>query len=111
MCPGCQASTKTHTYGHYSCMFLIAGFQNLGNLNSGFDFLLRTVEDTLKLQKDIDLLGNWARKWGMRFQPVKYKMMQLTNKRINKIEASYTLQGSHDSGTPPKEKVGVPDKI
>ena len=24
-------------------------------------------EDTLKLQRDIDRLGNWARKWGMRF--------------------------------------------
>ena len=51
---------------------------------------IKTVEDTLKLQKDIDLLGSWARKWGMRFQPVKCNMMQLTNKRINKIEASYT---------------------
>ena len=27
---------------------------------------IRKVEDTLKLQKDIDLLGSWARKWGMR---------------------------------------------
>ena len=56
--------------------------------------LHRTVEDTLKLQKDIDLLGSWARKWGMRFRPVKCNMMQLTNKRINKIEASYTLEGT-----------------
>ena len=55
---------------------------------------IRTVEDTLKLQKDIDLLGSWARKWGTRFQPVKCNMMQLTNKRINKIEASYTLEGT-----------------
>ena len=55
---------------------------------------IRTVEDTLKLQKDIDLLGSWARKWGMRFQPVKCNMMQLTNKQINKIEASYTLEGT-----------------
>ena len=55
---------------------------------------IRTVENTLKLQKDIDLLGSWARKWGMRFQPVKCNMMQLTNKRINKIEASYTLEGT-----------------
>ena len=54
---------------------------------------VRTVEDTLKLKKDIDLLGTWAQKWGMRFQPVKCNMMQLTNKRINKIEASYTLKG------------------
>ena len=55
---------------------------------------IKTVEDTLKLQKDIDLLGSWARKWGMGFQPVKCNMMQLTNKRINKIEASYTLEGT-----------------
>ena len=55
---------------------------------------IRTVKDTLKLQKDIGLLGSWARKWGMRFQPVKCNMMQLTNKRINKIEASYTLEGT-----------------
>ena len=28
---------------------------------------IRTVEDTLKLQKDIDLLGSWARKWDIDF--------------------------------------------
>ena len=58
---------------------------------------IRTVEDTLKLQKGIDLLeclGSWARKWGMRFQPVKCNMMQLTNKRINKSEALYILDGT-----------------
>ena len=42
---------------------------------------IKNVEDTVKLQKDIDRLGSWARKWGMRFQPVKCNMMQLTNKR------------------------------
>ena len=41
-----------------------------------------------------DRLGNWARKWGMRFQPVKCNMMQLTNKHLNKIQASYTLEGT-----------------
>ena len=30
----------------------------------------------------------------MRFQPVKCSMMQLTRKRINKIHASYTLEGT-----------------
>ena len=48
----------------------------------------------MKVQKYIDLLGSWARKCGMRFQPVKCNMMQLTNTRINKIEASYTLEGT-----------------
>ena len=55
---------------------------------------VKNVEDTVKLQKDIDRLGCWARKWGMRFQPVKCNMMQLTNKRTSKIQASYKLEGT-----------------
>ena len=39
---------------------------------------IKDTEDTLKLQKDIDQLGCWAREWGMRFQPVKCSMMQIT---------------------------------
>ena len=53
---------------------------------------IKDIEDTLKLQKDIDRLGIWAWKWGMRFQPVKCNMMQLT-KRHNKIDSTYTLEG------------------
>ena len=55
---------------------------------------IKDTEDTLKLQRDIDRLGNWARKWGMRFQPVKCNIMQLTRKHLNKIHASYTLEGA-----------------
>ena len=55
---------------------------------------IKEIEDTMKHQKDIDRLGNWARKWGMRFQPVKCNMMQLTKKLTNKIQASYTLEGT-----------------
>ena len=55
---------------------------------------IKDTEDTLKLQKDIDQLTCWARKWGMRFQPVKCNMMQITRKRIKKIHASYTLEGT-----------------
>ena len=40
-----------------------------------------------------NLLGNWARKWGTRFQPVKCNMRQLTRK-LNIIQASYTLKGT-----------------
>ena len=53
---------------------------------------IKVEDDTIKLQRDIDRLCSWARKWGMRFQPVKCNMMQLTRKRIKKIHASYTLQ-------------------
>ena len=35
---------------------------------------IKGTEDTVKLQADIDGLGCWARKWGMRFQPVKSGM-------------------------------------
>ena len=55
---------------------------------------IKDEEDTVQLQRDIDRLGFWARKWGMRFQPVKCNMMQLTRKRIKKIHASYTLEGT-----------------
>ena len=55
---------------------------------------IKGEEDTIKVQKAIDRLGSWARKWGMRFQPVKCIMMQLTRKRTNKIHASYTLEGT-----------------
>ena len=55
---------------------------------------MRNVEDTVKLQKDIDRLGSWARNGGMKFQPVKCNMMQLPNKRTSKIQASYKLEGS-----------------
>ena len=54
---------------------------------------IKDEKDTMKLQRDIDRLGSWARKWGMRFQPVKCNMMQLTRKRIKKIHTSYTLEG------------------
>ena len=48
----------------------------------------------MKLQRDIDRLGSWARKWVMRFQPVKCNMMQLIKKWIKKIHSSYTLEGT-----------------
>ena len=52
---------------------------------------IKNAEDTLKLQRDIDRLGSWARKWGMRFQPVKCNMMQLTNKRSSLVRYRLTI--------------------
>ena len=54
---------------------------------------IKDEEDTIKLRRNIDRLGSWARKWGMRFQPVKCNMMQLTRTWIKKINAS-TLEGT-----------------
>ena len=54
----------------------------------------KDIEDTVKFQEDIDRLGCWARSWGMMFQPVKCNIMQITRKRIKKINASYSLEGT-----------------
>ena len=53
---------------------------------------IKNEEDILKLQRDIDRLGSWARKLRMRFQPVKCNMMQLTNKRSSKIRLTTSLR-------------------
>ena len=55
---------------------------------------IKDTEDTVKLQEDIDRLRCWARSWGMRFQPVKCNIMQITRKWIKKINASYSLEGT-----------------
>ena len=43
---------------------------------------IKGTEDTVKRQGDIDRIGCRAKKWGMRFQPVKCNIMQITRKRI-----------------------------
>ena len=55
---------------------------------------IKDIEDMVKLQENIDRLGCWARSCGMRFQPVKCNIMQITRKRIKKINASYSLEGT-----------------
>ena len=53
---------------------------------------IKDIEGTVKLQEDIDDLVCWARSWGLRFQPVKCNIMQITRKRIKMINASYSLE-------------------
>ena len=53
---------------------------------------IKNEEDTLKLQRDIDRLGSWARQWGMRFQPVKCNMMQLTGRCIPWTKSIWTSE-------------------
>ena len=74
--------------GHFplSVYLQVEGTRNL------IHFYLKDEEDKIKLQRAIDRLDSWARKWGMRFQPVKCNMMPLTRKRIKKSHASYTLE-------------------
>ena len=53
---------------------------------------IKDVEDCKILQRDINILGDWAEKNGMRFQPIKCNIMRLSRKRKN-IDFKYTLKG------------------
>ena len=55
---------------------------------------IKDKKDILELHRDINRLGNLARKWCMRLQFVKCNMMQLTRKLTNKIKTSYSLEGT-----------------
>ena len=52
--------------------------------------VIKCMVVTLKLLKDTYRIGILARKKGIRFQPVKCNMLQLTKKH-NKIQASYSV--------------------
>ena len=66
----------------------------INDISSDIEPEIKDEEDTMKLQRDIDRLCSWATKWGMRFQPIKCNMMQLTRRRTKKIHASYILEGT-----------------
>ena len=53
---------------------------------------IKEVEDCEILQSDINRLGEWAEKNGMRFQPIKCNVMRLSRKRKN-IDFRYSLKG------------------
>ena len=53
-----------------------------------------SIEDTSKLQKDIDQLSKWVREWSMKFQPMKCNTVQHTRKRLKKINAVYSSEGT-----------------
>ena len=51
-------------------------------------------QDCDQLQKDIDHLTSWAKKWHMRFEPSKCKIMRITRKTTHKITYQYTMEHS-----------------
>ena len=52
---------------------------------------IENVQDCEQLQKDIDHLTSWAKKWYMRFEPSKCKIMRITRKTTHKITYQYTM--------------------
>ena len=54
--------------------------------------LIANVQDCEQLQKDIDHLTSWAKKWYMRFESSKCKIMRITRKTTHKITYQYTME-------------------
>ena len=52
---------------------------------------IANVQDCEQLQKDIDHPTSWAKKWFMRFEPSKCKIMHITRKTTHKITYQYTI--------------------
>ena len=55
---------------------------------------IRSHQDCLKLQEDLDRLQDWERKWKMEFHPSKCQVLRVTNKR-NPVVGQYAIHGHH----------------
>ena len=53
---------------------------------------IANVQDYEQVQKGIDHLTSWAKKWYMRFEPSKYKIVRISRKTTNKITCQYTME-------------------
>ena len=53
---------------------------------------IRTMQDQLILQNDLNKLKEWADKWGMKFNPSKCEIMRICHNRTP-LERFYTLSG------------------
>ena len=68
--------------------------------------IIRTVQDSLILQKDLLTLQEWEIKWKMQFHPGKCQLIRITNK-INPIENNYTIHGVIVEKTESAKYLGV----
>ena len=64
---------------------------------------IRDAENSLKLQKDIDRLGCWARKWVRRFQPVKCNIIIIIIRFLINVQ----VQGQHPHQWAPFQTAGL----
>ena len=54
--------------------------------------VIKSKEDGLLLQKDLDALQKWEVTWKMEFHPQKCQLLRITNK-VNFIKSSYSIHG------------------
>ena len=60
--------------------------------DTAVDRRIKSLVDTVGLQKDLDSLSNWEKQWDMMFHPAKCYVLRATRART-KIEADYFLHG------------------
>ena len=60
--------------------------------DTAVDRRIKSLVDTMGLQKDLDSLSNWEKQWDMMFHPAKCYVLRATRART-KIEADYFLHG------------------
>ena len=53
---------------------------------------IKSINDCIELQKDLDELQIWEKNWKMEFHPDKCQVLKITNKK-NPIQAKYQLHG------------------
>ena len=67
-----------HEYLNYSTLRLFAD-------DSIIYKEIRSIDDTIKLQNDLDAAAKWEQDWLMSFHPDKCSVLRVTNKQYNKI--------------------------
>ena len=54
---------------------------------------IKNIQESTKLQEDINHLAHWENSWCMRFELSKCKTMYITRKTTQKITHPYTIWG------------------
>ena len=67
---------------------------------------IKTSEDEVKLQEDLDNLVNWTETWGMRFNAAKCNIMCVTNRR-NQEKCNYKMMGTTLDSTKHCQYLGI----
>ena len=68
---------------------------------------IANVQDCEQLQKGIDHLTSWAKKWYMHFEPSKCKVMRITRKTTHKITYQYTMEHTNLESVQHTKYLGV----
>ena len=68
---------------------------------------IKTPNDSAILQKDLDHLQLWEKKWKMEFHPGKCQLLRVTNKTTSSINSNYNIHGVNLEKTDTAKYLGV----